>query len=70
MVAYTESVSPVYLYSGSRVTSRPLVSAMVQHYTDAIGEDHGRIMRAFDVRTEEAMVTMAAGSLLRPGRRF
>jgi len=45
-------------FLGSRVTSRPLVSTMVQHYTDATGEDHGRIMRAFDARTEDAMITM------------
>lgn len=45
-------------FIASRITSRPLVCTMAQHYVDATGERFDKIMQAYDVRTEDALVTL------------
>ena len=45
-------------FIASRFTSRPLVSTMVQHYVDATGERFDKIMSAYDLRSEDALITL------------
>ena len=45
-------------FVASRVSSRPLVRTMVDHYATAIGASADVIMRAYDRRTEDAIISL------------
>ena len=45
-------------FVASRLSSRPLVKTMVEHYAMATGASTDVIMRAFDKRTEDAIFSL------------